>query len=231
MDAKVLVVEDDSDIRDVIKIILEDDGCEVIGASNGIEGLELADDSIDLVILDVAMPGMDGFEVCEKLRKTSNVPVLFLTARSKEHDRLNGLVSGGDDYMTKPFSASELQMRVQALVRRYHLYKGKEEGSDTLKYMERHGVRISRMTNDVTLNGTTVKLSDIEYGILNLLMSKPGKVFSAEEIYSAVWDEPYYYSSNSTVMVHIRKLRVKLEEDPKDPARIKTVWGKGYRFD
>ena len=186
----------------------------------------------DLVILDVMMPGMSGLKTCEEIRKVSYVPVLFLTARSQESDKLIGLMAGGDDYLAKPFSYSELLGRVKALIRRWKIYRGKEEPEQmqTQNYIELAGIRLNEEFNQVTVKGENVEFSDIEYNILRLLMKYPGKIFSAQNLYESVWNEPYFYNCNSTVMVHIRRLRVKIEEDPKNPKLILTVWGKGYRF-
>lgn len=201
-------------------------------AENGRKGLELLSEEPDLVILDVMMPGMSGLKTCEEIRKVSYVPVLFLTARSQESDKLIGLMAGGDDYLPKPFSYSELLGRVKALIRRWKIYRGKEEPAEARKekYLERSGIRISEEFNEVSVEGKSVELSDIEYNILLLLMKYPGKIFSAQNLYESIWNEPYFYNCNATVMVHIRKLRVKIEKDPKNPQLIVTVWGKGYRF-
>lgn len=231
METRILVIEDDADIREGISIILQGEGYDVACAANGQAGLELLDSSIDLIILDVMMPGMSGIQVCNKIRESSNVPILFLTAKSTERDKSVGFLAGGDDYMTKPFSFGELVSRVKALTRRYQVYKGKGDLPESMDYIEKKGIRVCRSANEAYVDGKQVSLSDIEYGILLLMMSEPGKVFSAESIYESVWHEPYYYSSNSTVMVHIRKLRIKVEKNPQEPVHIKTVWGKGYRFE
>ena len=193
----ILIVEDDPDIRDGVRILLAGEGYHILEAENGLRALELFDPEVDLVILDIMMPGMSGLRVCEELRKTSAVPILFLTAKSQESDKLLGLTAGGDDYLAKPFSFAELSARVKALLRRYCVYQG---------------------------------LTETEYKILRLLMQNPQRIFSIQVIYETVWNEPYYYVSNGTVMVHIRNLRMKVEDDPQKPTRICTVWGKGYRF-
>ena len=229
---KILIVEDDADIREGVRILLEGEGYSVSEAENGRKGLELLKEETDLVILDVMMPGMSGLKTCEEIRKVSYVPVLFLTARSQESDKLIGLMAGGDDYLAKPFSYSELLGRVKALIRRWKIYRGKEEPEQeqTQNYIELAGIRLNEEFNEVTVKGENVEFSDIEYNILRLLMKYPGKIFSAQNLYESVWNEPYFYNCNSTVMVHIRRLRVKIEEDPKNPKLILTVWGKGYRF-
>ena len=227
---KILIVEDDADIREGVRILLEGEGYSVSEAENGRKGLELLKEEPDLVILDVMMPGMSGLKTCEEIRKISYVPVLFLTAKSQESDKLIGLMAGGDDYLAKPFSYSELLGRVKALIRRWKIYRGKEEPEQEQRYIELAGIRLNEEFNEVSVKGTNVEFSDIEYNILRLLMKYPGKIFSAQNLYESVWNEPYFYNCNSTVMVHIRRLRVKIEEDPKNPKLILTVWGKGYRF-
>ena len=229
---KILIVEDDADIREGVRILLEGEGYSVSEAENGRKGLELLKEEPDLVILDVMMPGMSGLKTCEEIRKISYVPVLFLTAKSQESDKLIGLMAGGDDYLAKPFSYSELLGRVKALIRRWKIYRGKEEPEQeqAQRYIELAGIRLNEECNEVSVKGTNTELSDIEYNILRLLMKYPGKIFSAQNLYESVWNEPYFYNCNSTVMVHIRRLRVKIEEDPKNPKLILTVWGKGYRF-
>lgn len=229
---QVLIVEDDADIREGVRILLESENYHVSEAENGRKGLELLNDETDLVILDVMMPGMSGLRTCEEIRKVSNVPVLFLTAKAQESDKLIGLMAGGDDYLPKPFSYAELLGRVKALMRRYKVYMGKNLGNekDEEPYLEMKGIRIHETFNEVFVNDVEKDMSDLEYHILLLLMQHPGKIFSAQNLYESVWQEPYFYSCNSTIMVHIRKLRVKIEEDPKNPKYIKTIWGKGYKF-
>ena len=229
---KILIIEDDADIREGVRILLEGEGYSVSEAENGRKGLELLKEEPDLVILDVMMPGMSGLKTCEEIRKISYVPVLFLTAKSQESDKLIGLMAGGDDYLAKPFSYSELLGRVKALIRRWKIYRGKEEPEQeqAQRYIELAGIRLNEEYNEVSVKGTNTELSDIEYNIIRLLMKYPGKIFSAQNLYESVWNEPYFYNCNSTVMVHIRRLRVKIEEDPKNPKLILTVWGKGYRF-
>ena len=229
---KILLIEDDEDIREGIRILLESEDYRVAEAGNGRDGLELLDQDTDLVILDVMLPGKSGLRICEEIRKTSFVPILFLTAKAQESDRLIGLMVGGDDYLSKPFSYAELLGRVKALLRRYRIYHGKEglERADARK-LELAGIQIEEEFHEVIVRGRQVELSEIEYQILLLMMKYPGKIFSAQNLYESVWQEPYFYSCNSTVMVHIRRLRVKIEKDPQNPELIKTVWGKGYRFE
>lgn len=228
----ILLIEDDPDIREGVRVLLESEGYHIMEAENGCQGLKMVEEDTDLVILDIMMPGMSGIRTCEEIRKVSNVPILFLTAKARESDKLLGLMAGGDDYLPKPFSYAELLGRVKSLLRRYHIYQGKGgKREEVQEWIERGGVRISSSFNEVTVNGKGVELSDIEYQILYLLMKYPNKIFSTENIYESVWQEPFFYGSSNTVMVHIRKLRLKIEINPQYPEHICTVWGKGYRFE
>ena len=183
------------------------------------------------MILDIMMPGISGFRTCEKIREVSNVPVLFLTARSDESDKLLGLTAGGDDYLIKPFSYAELLARVKALLRRYMVYDRAAENETAEKeYLERKDIRISLHGNQVWKSGREISLSTKEYQILRLLMKNVKHIYSLEEIYESVWQERFSYDCGNTVMVHIRKLRLKVENDPQKPDYVCTVWGKGYRF-
>lgn len=228
----ILLVEDDGDIREGVRVLLESEGYKVYEAESGSQALEMVNGDTDLIILDIMMPGISGIRTCEEIRKTYNVPILFLTAKARESDKLLGLMAGGDDYLSKPFSYGELLGRVKALLRRYQVYRGKgagnsEEDSSWLQWKE---IRLDLGFNQVWVEDKEVDLSELEYQILRLLMEHPNKIFSAQNIYESVWKEPYFYGSNNTVMVHIRKLRVKIEKDPQEPKRICTVWGKGYRI-
>lgn len=228
----VLIVEDDADIREGVRILLESENYNVREAANGMEGIKALDEDTDLVILDIMMPGISGLRTCEEIRKVSNVPVLFLTAKAQESDKLIGLMIGGDDYLPKPFSYAELLGRVKALLRRYNVYRGRSDKTqeDENQYLEAGAIRIHKIYNEVFVKGKLTELSNIEYRILLLMMQHPGRIFSAQNLYESVWEEPYFYSCNGTVMVHIRKLRVKVENDPKNPKYIQTIWGKGYKF-
>lgn len=228
----ILIVEDEDEIREGIRILLSGESYTILEAANGEQALSLLSNDVDLVILDVMMPGMNGYRVCEEIRKSSSAPVLFLTAKAQESDKLVGLSAGGDDYLTKPFSYVELIARVKALLRRYYVYRGKESSASVAQeeYLELGNVRVARDFNEVWVRGEEVNLTEIEHQILLLLMKSPSRIFTAKNIYESVWDEPFFYTNGGTVMVHIRKLRVKIEEDPQDPKLIQTVWGKGYRF-
>lgn len=227
---KILVVDDNPEIREVLRILLGSEGYEVTEAENGAQALEMLEEGMDLVILDVMMPGISGLKTCEKIREKSNVPILFLTAKTQDADKSMGLLVGGDDYLAKPFSHSELTARVKALLRRYQIYRGKpaEKQEDCICIGD---LEIHRSFNEVKKADQELNLTEIEYQILLLMASNRGKIFSAQKLYETVWNEPYYYTSNGTVMVHIRKLRMKLEDDPQSPRYVVTVWGKGYRVE
>lgn len=227
----ILIVDDDHEIREGLRILLTGESYNIIEAASGVQALEKLSCAVDLVILDVMMPGLSGLRVCEEIRKTSSVPILFLTAKAQESDKLIGLTAGGDDYLTKPFSYTELVARVKALLRRYCVYRGKtDDGSiNRDNVLSLQDINLSLSGNQVWVCGEEVDLTDTEYRILRLLMEHPQRIFSAENIYESVWNEPYY--SNGVIMVHIRKLRTKIEPDPQNPKYIKTVWGKGYRFE
>ena len=227
----ILIVDDDNDIREGLRILLGGEAYNILEADSGSQALQKMTSGVDLVILDVMMPGMSGLRVCEELRKTSSVPILFLTAKAQESDKLIGLTAGGDDYLAKPISYTELVARVKVLLRRYYIYRGKSDNAsinrDNILCIQ--DIKLSLSGNQVWVCGEEVNLTDIEYRILRLLIQHPQRIFSAENIYESIWNEPYY--SNGVIMVHIRKLRTKIEPDPQNPKYIKTVWGKGYRFE
>ena len=226
----ILIVEDDRDILEVVTIMLGREGFKVLKATNGKEAIEGVSKKPDLIILDVMLPDMDGFTVCRRIREESLAPVLFLTAKAGVQDKTEGLSAGGDDYLVKPFFQEELLARIRALLRRYEKYRGKEQTEPEEKYMEAGGLRVSLDFNEVMKNGESINMTDIEYKILRLLMRHHNKIFSIQNIYESVWEKPYFYDANNTVMVHIRRLRMAIEDDPRHPSFIKTEWGRGYRF-
>ena len=185
----ILLIEDDADIREGVRVLLTSEGYSVMEADCGKKGLQLLNETIDLVILDIMMPGMSGIITCEEIRKVSNVPVLFLTAKAQESDKLLGLLVGGDDYLPKPFSYAELLGRVKALLRRYHIYQGKFVPSNQSdgEWMEHKGIRILTTSNVVQVDGRDIELSEIEYQILRLLIQYPNKIFTTQNIYESVW--------------------------------------------
>ncbi len=226
----ILIADDDPDIREVARILLESEGFTVREAVDGDDAIAKISDDIDLYILDVMMPHKSGYQVCRAIRNVSASPILFLTAKSQDGDKSMGFSSGGDDYLPKPFSYTELTARVKALIRRYYVYGGKEDAqkSETLTFRD---LSINRDTCEVKVAGRDVTLTDIEYRMLLLMAENRRKVFSAQNLYESIWNEPYFYSCNNTIMVHIRNLRRKIEPDADNPQYIKTVWGKGYRID
>lgn len=226
----ILIAEDDKDIRDVLNVLLAHENYNIKQAEDGLSALTMMDDNIDLVILDIMMPGISGIDVCKEMRKRYNAPILFLTAKSSDIDKAEGLLAGGDDYLTKPFSETELLARVTALMRRYQIYQGKTGSDKNETYLISNGLRLSEQFNAVWKNEEQIDLTDIEYRMLRMFMQHRNRIFSIKTIYETIWDEPYFYSSNNTVMVHIRKLRKKIEDDPQNPEFIVTEWGRGYKF-
>ena len=232
MQNHILIIEDDKDIREGIRILLEGEGFTVTEAENGMDGLNKLTSDISLVILDIMMPSISGLKTCEEIRKTSYIPILFLTAKSRESDKLVGFMAGGDDHLVKPFSHTELFARIKALLRRCQVYDRPSQAdiSDPENWMESHQIRIHKSRNIVFHHDVEMKLTEIEYRLLLLLMSYPTKTFSLPNLYESVWKEPFLNISSNTVMVHMRNLRKKIEDDPQQPQIIKTVWGKGYRL-
>lgn len=229
--SKILMVDDNEEIREIVNVLLSSEGFLVEEAKDGEEAIAKAGDSIDLFILDIMMPKINGYQACVEIRKKSNAPILFLTAKGAESDKTLGFSSGGDDYLAKPFSYNELTARVKALLRRYQVYQGKSKVEEENRLLYIQELAIDKIKEQVYLNDEIIELTDIEYRILDLLGSHRHQIFSAEHLFESIWDEPYYYSANNTIMVHIRNLRKKIEKDPQNPQIIKTVWGKGYRCD
>ena len=223
---RILAVDDEPDLRSLLRILLVNKGYEVIEAASGTEAVEYLrrNSRVDLVIMDIMMPGLSGVEACREIREFSTVPMLFLTAKGTMQDKQVAYSSGGDDYLVKPFSQSELMMKVESLTRRYRVYKGKKETmeGDSLVLDEEHTCAVR--------NGQRIELTDKEFAILRFFFNNQGKTVDVCTVYEGVWGEKYMPSSNNTVMVHILNLRKKLEQDPANPKLIRTVWGKGYRF-
>ena len=224
----VLVVDDDQDIRDGIEIYLKNEGISVVKAKDGIEAIEkLNEHTIHCIILDVMMPRMDGISTTFKIREQKNIPIIMLSAKSEDADKVLGLQIGADDYVAKPFNPLELIARVKSQLRRYVML-GTYEGIK--KVIDLNGLVLDEEAKQVSVNGEAVKLTPIEYRIVELLMKHAGRVFSINEIYALVWNEPGYNAEN-TVAVHIRKIREKIEIDPKNPRFLKVVWGIGYKME
>lgn len=232
--AKILVVDDDKEIADLVEIHLVSEGYAVRKANDAIAGLNILKDESDiqLAILDIMMPGMDGIAMVKKIRETSRIPIIMLSAKSTDLDKIIGLGNGADDYVTKPFNPLELTARVKASLRRFTEFNnGKKEASDDYEeIIEVGSLYINKTTREVRAYGKEAKLTPIEYEILCLLASNSGRVFSTDDIFTKVWNEKAF-EGNNTVMVHIRRLREKIEMDPRNAKIIKTVWGVGYKIE
>ena len=225
----ILVVDDEKEIRDLLEINLRSEGYIVFKASCGKEALEILNrEEIDLVVLDIMMPDMDGLEVCKKLRENSNIPILMLSAKSEDMDKIQGIMTGADDYICKPFKSLELIVRIRALIRRSYFLNCKIEISDDI--ININNIIIDKRKLKVAVNEKEVVLTAKEFEILYLLATNRGRVFSAEEIFEKVWKEKYY-QSNNTVMVHMSRLREKLEQNSYGDKIIHTVWGVGYKIE
>lgn len=226
----ILVVEDDKEILDGISIYLKNQGYKVFKAENGREGLKVIEqEEVHMAIVDVMMPIMDGITMTIKLRESHDFPVLMLSAKSEEIDKITGLNMGADDYVTKPFTPMELLARVNSQLRRYSKYLKAVEQNMNQKVYVVGGLELNEDTVEVSVEGETAKLTPIEFKILLLLMKNPGVVFSADEIYEKVWHEAPV--NTDTIMVHVRKIREKIEFNPKEPKYLKVVWGVGYKIE
>ena len=227
----VLIVEDDKEIREGVKIYLKSKGYVVSEAADGVEGLEIIEkEEIHLAIVDVMMPRMDGITMTMKLRENHDFPVIFLSAKSEEVDKILGLDMGADDYVTKPFTPMELLARVNSQLRRYRKFMEKLEKKEIMKNIYViGGLELNEDTKEVPVDGEPVKVTPTEYKILLLLMKNAGRVFSAEEIYEWVWQERAV--NTDTIMVHVRNIREKIEINPKEPKYLKVVWGVGYKIE
>lgn len=224
----ILICDDEKDIVSALKIYLSADGYQIYEAYTGKEALELMRRvDIHLILMDIMMPEMDGISAMVKIRENSNVPVILLTAKSEDNDKVLGLMVGADDYITKPFNPVEVQARVKSQLRRYMQLGG---GSLARQSYVIGGLELNDSTKQVTLDGEEVSLTPTEYDILKFLMQHPGEVYSPKQIYQRVWEDAPYGSEN-TVAVHIRHLREKLEYDPAEPRYLKVVWGQGYKIE
>lgn len=229
---KILIADDEKDIATAIEIYLKSEGYETETAENGQLALErVKAGGIDLVILDIMMPVMDGITAMAKIREFSNIPIILLTAKSEDTDKVLGLTVGADDYVTKPFNPMELIARVKAQVRRinWHAEENSQQALESELVIEMGGVRLDDSAKTVALDGEIISLTPKEFDILKLLMGQPGHVFSPKDIFEKVWNDTTVINEN-TVAVHIRHLREKLEIDPANPRYIKVVWGRGYEF-
>ncbi len=224
----VLLVDDEKEILQLLSIYFGNEGYRLLTASDGEQALETLDrENVDLVVLDVMMPILDGIQTCIKIRERYNMPVIMLSAKGQDMDKITGLSIGADDYVAKPFNPLEVLARAKSQLRRYNRLGAKKANSE-------HEIVADELTVDtashrVTVDGTEIHLTPREFAILEMLARSPGQVFSTEQIYAKVWNEPFMESAN-TVMVHVRKIREKIERDPKKPQYIQTVWGVGYKF-
>ena len=231
-ETNILVVDDEQEIEDLVEIYLVSDGYKVFKASNAQDGLDILNkEDIHLCLLDIMMPGMNGLEMCKKIRETNNIPIIMLSAKSTDLDKILGLGTGADDYVVKPFNPLELTARVKSQLRRYTQLNPNSNVHETVKNeISIRGLTINKDNHKVTVYDEEVKLTPIEFDILYLLASNPGKVFSTDEIFEKVWNEKVY-EANNTVMVHIRRLRGKMKEDERQDKIITTVWGVGYKIE
>ena len=225
----ILICDDDKDIVSALDIYLTSEGYKTYKAYDGLEALKMVDQhDIQLVLLDVMMPGLDGIRTTAKLRESKNIPIILLTAKSEDSDKILGLNIGADDYITKPFNPIEVIARVKSQLRRYTTLGGREKIEDNV--IRNGGIALDDGAKSVTVDGESVSLTPIEYNILKLLLGSPGRVYSTSRIYEQVWNDPSLGSEN-TVAVHIRHLREKIEIDPANPRYIKVVWGLGYKME
>ncbi|MFU7515124.1 response regulator transcription factor [Clostridium sp. HCS.1] len=225
----ILVVDDEKDIREIIEIYLMNEGYNIVLACDGIEALEkLKKEKIDLIILDIMMPKLDGIRTCLKIREEKKLPIIMLSAKSDDSDKILGLNIGADDYITKPFNPLELVARVKSQLRRITSFSEVKEVNNEEICID--GLRINKANREVYVDERNIRLTPREFDILELLASNRGRVLSTEQIYEKVWNEPFYNSEN-TVAVHIRNIREKIEINPKEPKYIKLVWGVGYKIE
>ena len=228
---RILLADDEAEIRNVLKLLLSNKGYEIIEAADGECAVKLMRENsdVDLCIMDIMMPKLSGVEATAKIRAFSDVPILFLTARSLDGDKLVAYESGGDDYIVKPFSPRELLLKVDALTRRYNNYNHKDSDTDTVKLP--YGVSVNFARREILKNGDAVDIRGKEYEVFAYLLKNKGNTVSPKQIYEAVWNEISLPSSNNTVTVHILNLRRKLEDNPSSPKLVRTVWGRGYQID
>ena len=229
--AQILIVDDEAAIADLVEICLKNEGYQVHKCYNAHDALDcVARCPLDLAILDVMLPDMDGFALCQKIREQHLFPIIMLTAKVEDMDKIMGLTLGADDYLTKPFNPLELVARVKAQLRRYTRYNEPDKAVDSRDIIDFNGLVIDRATHQCTLYDRELSLTPIEFDILWMLCENRGQVISAERLFESVWGEKYL-DRNNTVMVHIRRLREKMGEPSRNPRFIKTVWGVGYKID
>lgn len=230
MSEKILIVDDEREIADLVSLYLENENFTVFKAYNGTDALEYVETKeLDLAILDVMLPDVDGFQICRKIRENYQYPIIMLTAKGEELDKINGLTLGADDYMTKPFLPLEMVARVKAQLRRYKRYNtGNMKDEDII---EHSGLVLNIRTHECILNETPLSLTPTEFSILQILCQHKGEVVSAEELFHQIWKDEYYSKNNNTITVHIRHLREKMGDSFENPKYVKTVWGCGYKIE
>lgn len=229
---RILVVDDEKEIADLVRFYLENENYEVITLYNGTDALNaIQNDTFDLAILDIMMPDVNGLTLCRKIRERDAYPIIMLTAKGEEVDKINGLTLGADDYVTKPFLPLELVARVKAQLRRYKRYNRPQVADEPETYLTHGALTINIDTHECFLNDQPLALTPTEFAILRILFQKRGRVVSAEDLFKEIWHEEYYDKKNNTISVHIRHLREKLGDSFEDPKYIKTVWGCGYKIE
>lgn len=230
-ETRILVVDDEKEIADLLELYLISDGFQVRKAYDAQDGLQIMkDEKIDLVLLDIMMPKIDGLEMCRRIRENNNVPIIMVSAKTQELDKIVGLTTGADDYVTKPFNPLELMARIKSQLRRYRELNPAQEKKAESDIIQLRNITINKETHQVFVDGESIKLTPIEFDILYLLANHPGRVFSTDEIFEKVWNEKVY-EANNTVMVHIRRLRGKMKDDTRADKIITTVWGVGYKIE
>ena len=229
MSEKILIVDDEQEIADLVGLYLENEGYRVFKCGDGFEAMGIIGrEQLDLAILDVMLPGISGMEICRRIRESHNYPVIMLTAKGEETDKITGLTLGADDYMTKPFLPLELVARVKAQLRRYKRYNTAGEQEDVITVS---GLVLNSKTHQCLLNERPINLTPTEFSILRILCARKGQVVSAEELFHLIWEDEYYTKNNNTITVHIRHLREKMGDSFENPKYIKTVWGCGYKIE
>lgn len=231
MSEKILIVDDEKEIADLVSVYLKNENYEVFKCHNGHEALEyINNEQLDLAILDVMLPDMNGFKICQEIRKKYTYPVIMLTAKGEEIDKITGLTLGADDYITKPFLPLELVARVKAQLRRYKRYNAITEPEEECE-IQISGLVLNTKTHECMLNGKLLSLTPTEFSLLKILCRRKGIVVSSEELFHELWGEEYYSKNNNTITVHIRHLREKMGDSFEKPKYIKTVWGVGYKIE
>lgn len=229
MSDKILVVDDEREIADLVTLYLENEGYQVFKCYSGPDAMWIIEqEQLDMAILDVMLPGIDGMEICKRIREKHNYPVIMLTAKGEETDKITGLTLGADDYITKPFLPLELVARVKAQMRRYKRYNTGEREEDVITVS---GLVLNIKTHQCFLNEFLLNLTPTEFSILRILCARKGQVVSAEELFHLIWEDEYYTKNNNTITVHIRHLREKMGDSFENPKYIKTVWGCGYKIE